>query len=138
MVRFAIPVKEYRFHDVVLGKEIVLGASQVQDFVIRKTDGMPTYHFAVVVDDAAMGITHILRGQEHLLNTVNHIALQEALGYSRPIYGHLPVILNIDGSKMGKRDRDKKIRHNTHLWLKNSKKSCWSIWRKCRRCRAIV
>jgi glutamyl/glutaminyl-tRNA synthetase len=118
VVRFAMPVKEYRFHDVVLGKEIVLGSSQVQDFVIRKTDGMPTYHFAVVVDDAEMNITHILRGQEHLLNTVNHIALQDALGYPRPVYGHLPVILNTDGSKMGKRDRDKKIRHHVHLWLK--------------------
>ncbi|MGD1276637.1 MAG: glutamate--tRNA ligase [Tepidisphaeraceae bacterium] len=123
VVRFAMPVREFRFHDVVLGKEIVLGASQVQDFVIRKTDGMPTYHFAVVVDDAAMGISHILRGQEHLLNTVNHIALQEALGYARPTYGHLPVILNTDGSKMGKRDRDKKIRHRANVWLKNTKRS---------------
>jgi glutamyl-tRNA synthetase len=122
VVRFAMPVKEYRFRDVVLGKEIVLAANQVQDFVIRKTDGMPTYHFAVVVDDAEMGITHILRGQEHLLNTVNHIALQDALGYGRPIYGHLPVILNTDdGSKMGKRDRDKKIRHHAHLWMKKTK-----------------
>ena len=119
VVRFAMPVKEYRFTDVVLGKEIVLAASQVQDFVIRKTDGMPTFHFAVVVDDAEMGITHILRGQEHLLNTVNHIALQEALGYPRPIYGHLPVILNTDGSKMSKRDRDKKIRHHVNLWRRN-------------------
>jgi glutamyl-tRNA synthetase len=123
VVRFAMPAREYRFDDVVLGKEIVLAASQVQDFVIRKTDGMPTYHFAVVVDDAEMGITHILRGQEHLLNTVNHIALQEALGYPRPIYGHLPVILNTDGSKMGKRDRDKKIRHHVNLWLKHSGKT---------------
>jgi glutamyl/glutaminyl-tRNA synthetase len=122
IVRFAMPVKEYRFTDVVLGKEIVLAANQVQDFVIRKTDGMPTYHFAVVVDDAEMGITHILRGQEHLLNTVNHIALQDALGYARPIYGHLPVILNTeDGSKMGKRDRDKKIRHHAYLWMKKTK-----------------
>jgi glutamyl/glutaminyl-tRNA synthetase len=120
VVRFAMPVKEYRFTDVVLGKEIVLAASQVQDFIIRKTDGMPTFHFAVVVDDAEMGITHILRGQEHLLNTVNHIALQEALGYPRPIYGHLPVILNTDGSKMSKRDRDKKIRHHANLWRRNN------------------
>jgi glutamyl-tRNA synthetase len=120
VVRFSMPVKEYRFRDVVLDKEIVLAANQVQDFIIRKTDGMPTFHFAVVIDDAAMGITHILRGQEHLLNTVNHIALQEALGYARPIYGHLPVILNTDGSKMGKRDRDKKIRHHANLWLRNS------------------
>ena len=118
-----MPVREYRFHDVVLGKEIVLGASQVQDFVIRKTDGMPTYHFAVVVDDAEMGITHVLRGQEHLLNTMNHIALQEAIACSRPVYGHLPVILNTDGSKMGKRDRDKKIRHHANVWLENTQKS---------------
>ena len=119
VVRFAMPVKEYRFADVVLDKEIVLAASQVQDFIIRKTDGMPTFHFAVVVDDAEMGITHVLRGQEHLLNTINHIALQEALGYPRPIYGHLPVILNTDGSKMSKRDRDKKIRHHVNLWRRN-------------------
>ncbi|MCC7351101.1 MAG: glutamate--tRNA ligase [Phycisphaerales bacterium] len=119
VVRFAIKAQTYRFRDVVLDKEIVVQPDQVQDFVIRKTDGMPTYHFAVVVDDAGMGVTHILRGQEHLLNTINHIALQEALGYPRPEYGHLPIILNPDGSKMGKRDRDKKIRHHANLWLKN-------------------
>jgi glutamyl-tRNA synthetase len=123
VIRFAMPVKEYRFTDVVLGKEIVLGPDQVQDFIIRKTDGMPTFHFAVVVDDAEMGITHVLRGQEHLLNSVNHIALQEALGYPRPVYAHLPVILNTDGSKMSKRDRDKKVRHHAHLWLKTFKKT---------------
>jgi glutamyl/glutaminyl-tRNA synthetase len=132
VVRFAMPVKEYRFNDVVLGKEIVLAASQVQDFVIRKTDGMPTYHFAVVADDAEMGITHILRGQEHLLNTVNHIALQEALGYARPVYGHLPVILNTDGSKMGKRDRDKKIRHHVNLWMKRSGETAADLERATR------
>src|SRR4051812_9116896 len=123
VVRLQVPVKEYRFRDEVLGKDIVVGGDQVQDFVIRKTDGMPTYHFAVVVDDAEMGVTHILRGQEHTLNTVNHIALQDALGYTRPTYGPLPIILNTDGSKMGKRDRDKKVRHHANLWLKNSKKS---------------
>jgi glutamyl-tRNA synthetase len=123
VVRFAMPVKDYRFHDAVLDKEIAVAANQVQDFVIRKTDGMPTYHFAVVIDDAEMKITHVLRGQEHLLNTINHIALQEALGYARPIYGHLSVILNTDGSKMGKRDRDKKVRHQANLWLKNTKKT---------------
>jgi glutamyl-tRNA synthetase len=123
VVRFATPVKEFRFRDEVLGKDIVVGPDQVQDFVIRKTDGMPTFHFAVVVDDAEMGVTHILRGQEHTLNTINHLALQEALGYPRPTYGHLPIILNTDGSKMGKRDRDKKVRHHANLWLKNTKKT---------------
>lgn len=123
VVRFVMAVKDYRFDDLVLGPNQGVPASQVQDFVIRKSDGMPTYHFAVVVDDAEMGITHVLRGQEHLLNTVNHIALQEALGYARPAYLHLPIILNTDGSKMGKRDRDKKIRQQAHMWLKNQKKA---------------
>jgi glutamyl-tRNA synthetase len=124
VVRFAMPVKDFCFEDAVLGPGQGVNATQVQDFVIRKSDGMPTYHFAVVVDDAEMGITHVLRGQEHLLNTVNHIALQDALGYPRPIYAHLPVILNpADGSKMGKRDRDKAIRTRSHNWMKNNRKS---------------
>ncbi len=120
VVRFVMPVEEQRFADAVLGKEIVMPADEAQDFVIRKADGMPTYHFAVVVDDAEMGTTHILRGQEHLKNTFYHIALQEALGYARPTYGHLPIIMNVDGSKMSKRDRDKKIRRTAQEWLKKS------------------
>ncbi|MGA2232916.1 MAG: glutamate--tRNA ligase [Tepidisphaeraceae bacterium] len=123
VVRFAMPMKEYRFDDAVLGANQGVGQGEVQDFVIRKSDGMPTYHFGVVVDDAESGVTHILRGQEHLLNTVNHIALQEALGYSRPVYAHLPVILNVDGSKMGKRDRDKKVRFVAGNWMRNNKKT---------------
>jgi glutamyl/glutaminyl-tRNA synthetase len=121
VVRFAMPVKDYQFEDAVLGPNQGVGAGEVQDFVIRKSDGMPTYHFAVVVDDQEMNVTHVLRGQEHLLNTVNHIALQEALDYRRPIFAHLPIILNMDGSKMGKRDRDKKIRQRAHEWIKNTK-----------------
>lgn len=118
VVRFAMPVKPYAFTDEALHKEVALPAEEAQDFVIRKADGMPTYHFAVVADDAEMGITHVLRGQEHLKNTFYHIALQEALGYPRPLYLHLPIILNTDGSKMGKRDRDKAVRHRAQLWLK--------------------
>jgi glutamyl-tRNA synthetase len=123
VIRFATPVKEYRFHDVIAGKEIVLAADQVQDFVIRKADGMPTYHFAVVVDDAEMGVTHVLRGQEHTLNTFLHVALQEALDYPRPTYAHLSTIQNMDGTKMGKRDRDKKVREQSNNHLKNTKKT---------------
>ena len=124
VVRFVMPVKEYRFDDAVLGPNQGVGPDQVQDFVIRKSDGMPTYHFAVVVDDAEMGITHVLRGQEHLLNTVNHIALQEALGYERPVYAHLPVILNPDtGERLSKRDRDRKIRQRAREWMKSQKKT---------------
>lgn len=113
VVRFAMEVKDYYFADAVLGPKQGVDSHQVQDFVIRKADGMPTYHFAVVVDDNEMGVTHVLRGQEHLLNTVNHIALMEALGYERPVFAHLPVILKTDGSKMGKRDRDKAVKEAT-------------------------
>ena len=126
-----MPVREYAFDDQVLGR-IELPAGQVQDFVIRKADGMPTFHFAVVVDDAEMKITHVIRGQEHTLNTFLHVALQEALGYPRPIYAHLPVILNKDdGKKMGKRDRDKNIRANVHNWMKNANKSAEDLSSAC-------
>jgi glutamyl-tRNA synthetase len=132
VVRLAMAVKEYRFDDAVLGKNQGVGPGEVQDFVIRKSDGMPTYHFGVVVDDAEAGVTHVLRGQEHLLNTVNHIALQEALGYSRPVYAHLPVILNIDGSKMSKRDRDKKVRQIAGNWMRNNKKTAADLAALCK------
>lgn len=128
VVRFAMPVKDWTFRDVVKDADITLPAAECQDIVIRKADGMPTYHFAVVVDDAEMQITHVLRGDEHLKNTFWHIALQEALGYPRPVYAHLPVILNMsDGKKMGKRDRDKKVRQAVHNFLKNTKKPLGEI-----------
>ena len=124
VVRFAMPVQEYRFHDLTLGKDVTQSPHEVQDFVIRKGDGMPTYHFGVVVDDAQMGVTHVLRGLEHLLNTVNHIALQDALGYPRPIYAHLSVMLNPDtGEKLSKRDRDGKIRRRAQEWMRTTKRT---------------
>lgn len=92
--------------DEVLG-EVTFPAEELDDFVIRKADGFPTYHFAVVVDDALMGVTHVLRGQEHLNNTPRHIALQRALGLPTPAYAHLPLIFNPDSTKMSKRDKDK-------------------------------
>ncbi|HMO25258.1 MAG TPA: glutamate--tRNA ligase [Tepidisphaeraceae bacterium] len=123
VVRFVMPVKEYRFFDVTLGKEIAQPAHESQDFVIRKTDGMPTYHFGVVVDDADMGCTHVLRGLEHLKNTFNHIALQDALGYERPTYAHLSVMLNPEnGEKLSKRDRDRRIRKRVQEVMRSSKK----------------
>ncbi len=119
-----MPVKEYRFRDEVLGKEVVQSGYESQDFVIRKTDGMPTYHFGVVVDDAEMGVTHVLRGLEHLKNTFNHMALQEALGYARPIYAHLSVMLNPEnGEKLSKRDRDRRIRKRVQEWMRSTKKT---------------
>jgi nondiscriminating glutamyl-tRNA synthetase len=71
--------------------------------VIVRNDGQPLYHFVVVVDDEAMEITHVLRGEDHLSNTPKHIALIRALGYREPVFGHIPLILNPDRSKMSKR-----------------------------------
>jgi glutamyl-tRNA synthetase len=95
-------------HDEILG-EVKVTADQHEDFVIQKRDGFPTYHFACVVDDELMRITHVLRGQEHLMNTPKHMALQRALGFSVPRYAHMPVIFNMDGSKMSKRDKEKAV-----------------------------
>ncbi len=107
-VRFRMG-KDVSFDDEVYGHIEVKG-SELEDFVVLKSDGYPTYHMGVVVDDAAMDVTHVLRGQEHLYNTPKHVALQEALGYARPRYAHLPTILNPDGSKMSKRDKAKTAR----------------------------
>ncbi|MEJ7695870.1 MAG: glutamate--tRNA ligase family protein [Candidatus Limnocylindrales bacterium] len=73
------------------------------DFVIVRNDGMPLYHFTVVVDDAAMEVTEVIRGEDHLSNTPKHILLFRALGYDVPRFAHLPLILNPDRSKMSKR-----------------------------------
>jgi glutamyl-tRNA synthetase len=106
VVRFKMPDADITVVDEILG-EVTLAADQHEDFVIRKSDGFPTYHFACVVDDELMKISHVLRGQEHLMNTPKHVALQRALGFSTPRYGHMPVIFNMDGSKMSKRDKEK-------------------------------
>ena len=109
MIRFRTPDQPITIVDQVLG-EATLPAGEVDDFVIRKADGFPTYHLAVVVDDALMQVSHVLRAQEHFNNTAKHILLQDALGFPRPNYGHLSLIMNPDGSKMSKRDKDKTLR----------------------------
>jgi glutamyl-tRNA synthetase len=108
-VRFRMPDAAITVRDEILG-EVTVPADQHEDFVIQKKDSYPTYHFACVVDDELMRITHVLRGQEHLMNTPKHVALQRALGFSTPAFAHLPVIFNQDGSKMSKRDKDKAIK----------------------------
>jgi len=75
------------------------------DFIIVRSDGQPVFHFVNVVDDLEMGITHVIRGEDHLSNTAKHIALFRAFGVEPPHYAHIPLILNADGSKMSKRDR---------------------------------
>ncbi len=107
-VRFKMPTDDILIQDDILG-EVRLAAADVEDFVIQKHDGWPTYHFACIVDDELMGITHILRGQEHLSNTPKHVTMQKVLGFRTPRYAHLPIIFNANGSKMSKRDKEKAI-----------------------------
>lgn len=94
--------KSVEFEDIIRGK-VSFKIEDLKDFVILKSDGMPTFHLAVVVDDEAMEITHVIRGEDHLSNTPLHILLQKALGYKTPIYAHIPLIFNADHTKMSKR-----------------------------------
>ncbi|MDP2593564.1 MAG: glutamate--tRNA ligase [bacterium] len=102
VVRFKNPGKQITFFDVVRG-EITFDTAELKDFVIAKNVGEPLYHFAVVVDDMEMNVTHIVRGEDHLSNTPRQILIQEALRADRPIYVHLPLILAPDKSKLSKR-----------------------------------
>jgi glutamyl-tRNA synthetase len=89
-------------NDLVRGK-IVFQNKEFKDQVIRKSDGSPTYNFAVVVDDALMGITHVIRGEDHISNTPKQIFLYQALGFELPQFAHIPLILASDRSKLSKR-----------------------------------
>jgi glutamyl-tRNA synthetase len=102
-VRFKVPGGEVKFKDMIRG-EMTFDANLIGDFIIVKSDGYPVYNFASPVDDAAMKITHVIRGEEHLSNTPYQLMIVDALGYPRPeAYAHMPLILAADGTKMSKR-----------------------------------
>jgi len=109
VVRLSAPDHDVCVADAILG-EVTIVAAELDDIVIRKADGFPTYHFAVVVDDHLMKIDLVLRGQEHLMNTHKHAGVYEALGWEPTETGHLPLIFNPSGSKMSKRDKAKAAR----------------------------
>jgi len=102
VVRLKNPGRTLTFHDEVRG-DISFDTTELADFVIARSLTDPLYHFAVVVDDAEAGVTHVIRGEDHISNTPRQILIQEALGYQRPVYAHLPLILAPDRSKMSKR-----------------------------------
>ena len=103
VIRFKNPRDgEVRWDDLVKG-EIFIGNKEFDDLIIQRADGVPTYNFAVVVDDWDMGITHVFRGDEHINNTPWQLNIYDALGAPRPLFGHLPVILGDDGLKLSKR-----------------------------------
>jgi glutamyl/glutaminyl-tRNA synthetase len=120
VVRFTASGEGVTVRDEILGT-VNFPADQIDDFVIVKSNGWPTYHFAVVVDDDAMEITHVLRAQEHLMNTPKHVLLQQALGYSIPTFAHLPLVFNTDGSKMSKRDKHRVVRSAVRDRLKDGR-----------------
>jgi nondiscriminating glutamyl-tRNA synthetase len=101
--RFRVKPGVVGWHDLVRGDVEIDTANIGGDFLIVRSDGSPLYHFAVVVDDASMEMTHIIRGEDHISNTPKHILLFEALRHSIPAFAHLPLILNPDRTKMSKR-----------------------------------
>ncbi|WP_458121195.1 glutamate--tRNA ligase [Paenibacillus sp. Z6-24] len=103
-VRFRVPEnKTYTFNDIVKG-EISFTTEDTGDFVIVKKDGIPTYNFAVVLDDYLMKISHVLRGEDHVSNTPRQLMIYEALGWEPPQFGHMTLIVNENHKKLSKRD----------------------------------
>jgi len=107
VIRMKIPqdFEEYHVHDLIRG-EVKFKTSQIDDQILIKSDGFPTYHMANVVDDYYMKITHVIRGEEWLPSTPKHIQLYEYLGWPVPQFAHLPLLLNPDKSKLSKRQGD--------------------------------
>ncbi|MCP3914261.1 MAG: glutamate--tRNA ligase [bacterium] len=104
-LRFRVPEGETRIADLARG-EVVFDHAEVEDWVMVRQDGNPTYNFVVVCDDADMEITHVLRGEEHLVNTPKQLLLYIALGLEAPSFGHLPLMLGKDKKKLSKRSGD--------------------------------
>src|SRR3990167_8465845 len=102
VIRFRNPGQQVSFEDMVRGT-ISFDTTELGDFVIARSASLPVFHFAVVVDDSDEGVTHVVRGEDHISNTPRQISLQEALEVPRPVYAHLPLIIGSDKSKLSKR-----------------------------------
>ncbi|MDQ5928093.1 MAG: Glutamate--tRNA ligase [Patescibacteria group bacterium] len=110
VIRFKNPNKVVVINDLIRG-EVSIDTTDLGDFIIARSIDEPLYHFAVVADDFDMGITHVIRAEEHLSNTPRQILIQEAIGAPRPVYAHLPLVLAADKSKLSKR------KHGETVWL---------------------
>ncbi len=108
VIRFKNPNKKVTFSDLVRG-EITFDTTELGDFIIARSMTEPVYHLAVVIDDFEAGVTHIIRGEDHISNTPRQIIIQEAIGAPRPIYAHLPLILDSDRAKLSKRKHGFKV-----------------------------
>ncbi|MDD4342159.1 MAG: glutamate--tRNA ligase family protein [Kiritimatiellae bacterium] len=100
---FKMPGRDIAFQDAVKG-EMAKKAEDVKDFVLVRSDGSPVFHLGNVVDDITMGITHVIRGDDHVENTFKHLAMYEAIGVPPPVFAHLPMIVNAQGKPYSKRD----------------------------------
>lgn len=100
---FKMPGTDVTFHDEIKG-DLRKAAADMKDFVIVRSNGTPVFHLANIVDDIAMGITHIIRGDDHIENTYRHVVMFQALGVPIPKYAHLPMIVNAQGKPYSKRD----------------------------------
>ena len=101
-IRFNVPVGTTAFDDAVRGR-IEFDTANIEDFVVQRSDGYPTYHLSVVVDDVDMAITHVIRGDDHISNTPKHVLLFRALGAQTPLFAHVPLILGADKKRLSKR-----------------------------------
>ncbi len=108
VIRFKNLNKKVAFEDVIRGT-IEFDTTELKDFIIAKSLEEPVFHFVVVVDDFQMGITHVIRGEDHISNTPRQILIQEALGAPRPMYAHLPLMLAADRSKLSKRKHGERV-----------------------------
>ncbi len=108
VIRFKNPNKKIIFSDLIRG-EVCIDTTDLGDFVIARSLDEPLYHLAVVVDDFEMGITHVIRAEEHISNTPRQILIQEGIGANRPIYAHLPLVLATDKSKLSKRKHGESV-----------------------------
>lgn len=109
VIRLKVTPELLSFTDIIRGEVKVHTNSFGGDFVIARDINDPLYHLAVVCDDEAMKITHVIRGEDHLHNTIKHILIQRALGYSRPIYAHLPLLLDEQRKKLSKRSGETNV-----------------------------
>ena len=108
VIRFRNPNQKIVFEDLVRG-EVSFDTTELGDFIIARNKDEPLYHLAVVIDDFESGVTHVIRGEDHVSNTPRQILIQEALGAPRPIYAHLPLILASDRSKLSKRKHGESV-----------------------------
>ena len=107
-IRLRVPPGTTTVKDVVRGS-VRFDNKGLDDSVLLKSDGWPTYHLAVVVDDNAMGVTHVVRGEEWMTSAPKHVLLYRAFGWRLPVFAHLPLLLKPDGSKLSKRHADASV-----------------------------